>query len=364
MTPLDIYSFDAVGDGDADDTAAVLDWAAASNGWLALPPGRFRTSEPLPINLDTTPRVVLSGAGPGMTELIYTGSGDFFSGTRSADVSALGAPCGVDVQNLTFRTTEPGTAGAVKVELADGAPGSGSYEAMYRSCRNVRFLGLGDGAYWARGVEWKNSTFSVTENIVFRGLANSGRAVVFSGNRSAVVNTVRGLNGVSVEKLVDVVNPSMEGLRINDITGVGCKRGVEWLMTGTQRPMLHVSGFHFDLVNDGIGLNLNVVAPAISDGLIYLKDTSTGIALDGDSSHADFPMFSNVSMYGITSSSNKTGLRLKAGVKRARIGGLCFTDLQTGIAVETGATDCDRIPGAIKWNACTTQISGSLPVAT
>jgi len=356
---LDVYDFGAAGDGSTDDTAAIAAWmASVTDGSYDFPPGRFRTSAAYLFDLDTTPTLAITGAGESLTEIIYTGTGDFITAERTTGIASL---VGVIVDGITFTTTQAGTANALVLELDNASPSTGSYETLARRVSNCRFLPEGSGDYWGECIRWNNTTFGATENVTVRSDATtSGKCVVYGGTRSAVDNTIHNLKGVSVNTLVLVENDTQEGLYISQLVGVSILRGVDWQVTGTPAPALVVDGGHLNVKAGGYAFIIdNVNAPFFSNLTVYLDGASpTGFSLDNDISYAMNPSFSNVSVFGLGGSSNTTGLVVGAGVNRAIIGGISFNDLTTGMVLTGGMKDVTVTP-AVGFYNCTTNISES-----
>jgi hypothetical protein len=363
---LNLYDYGAVGDGATDDTAAIAAWMAdVTDGNYAFPPGRFRTSDDYFFDLDTTPALRITGAGESLTELIYTGTGDFITVERTTGAAAL---FGVIVDGITFTTSNAGTADALVLELDDAAPSSGSYETLARRVSNCRFMPEGAGDYWGECVRWNNTTYGTTENITVRSDATtSGKCVVYGGTRSAVDNTIHNLKGVSVNTLVLVENDTQEGLYISQLVGVSILRGVDWQVTGTPAPALVVDGGHLNVKAGGYAFIIdNVNAPFFSNLTVYLDGASpTAFSLDNDIAYAMNPSFSNVSVFGLGGSSSTTGLIIGAGVNRAVIGGISFNDLTTGMVLTGGMKDVLVTP-AVGFYNCTNNVteSGNIWVPT
>lgn len=356
--PTDPRWFGAIGDNSADNATAFASWIAVSAGWLVLPPGRFRTSGAISIDLDTTPTLTIQGASESLTELTYTGTGDFITVERTTGIASL---VGMIIEGITFVTTQAGTANAMVLELDNAAPSVGSYETLARRVSNCRFLPEGAGDYWGEAIRWNNTTFGTTENITVRGDATtSGNCVVYGGTRSAVDNIIHNLKGVSVDTLVLVENDTQEGLYISQLVGVSILRGVDWQVTGTPAPALVVDGGHLNVKAGGYAFLIdNVNAPFFSNLTVYLDGASpTGFSLDNDIAYAMNPSFSNVSVFGLGGSSNTTGLVVGAGVNRAVIGGISFNDLTTGMVLTGGMKDVTVTP-AVGFYNCTTNISES-----
>lgn len=350
--------FGAIGDNSSDNATAFASWIAVSSGRLVLPPGRFRTSGAISINLDTTPAFALLGAGESLTELTYTGTGDFITVKRATSVASL---VGVIIDGITFTATRAGTANALVLELDDAAPSVGSYETLARRVSNCRFLPEGTGDYWGECIRWNNTTFGTTENITVRSDATtSGICVVYGGTRSAVDNTIHNLKGVSVDTLVLVENQVQEGLYINQLVGVSILRGVDWQVSGTSAPALVVDGGHLNIKDGGFAFIIDRVnAPVFSNLTVYLGGAApTGFSIDGDLTYSLNPAFSNVNVYALGGSSNTTGLIIGADVNRAEIGGISFNDLTTGIVLTAGMKDVTVLPSVGFFN-CTTRISHS-----
>jgi hypothetical protein len=74
----DVRDFGAVGDGVADDTAAIEHALADGDGLLVFPRGEYRISRPIEIDLDRTRRTGIDGSG-GTARIVMTAAGPAFS---------------------------------------------------------------------------------------------------------------------------------------------------------------------------------------------------------------------------------------------------------------------------------------------
>lgn len=360
--PMSIFWFGATGDGVALDDAAFAGMMAVSGGWNVLPKGRFRFADAYVVDLDTVTNFGLVGAGETLTDVIYTGTGTFLTLQRGGLVGALAAHCGVLIDGITFRPTTTHQARCIKIELEDGAPSVGSYEALLRRISNCVFMGegvgSGIGAVWLNCIEWYNAAYSITENVFYRGLSGLGTMLLFSGTRSAVDHTVRNIKSISCEKIVEVTNEVVEGIFIDTISGVSVKYGVYWTGT-TPSPLLVVNSGHLNIIDGGAAIYLrDVTSPVISNLNIYLNGTSIGFDYDNDAVYAMCAQWSNCSINGITAVAGKTGVKLGAGVRFAAVGGLSMTALENGINVVAGATEVKLLP-SIDMAGVTNELIGS-----
>jgi hypothetical protein len=144
--------FDAVGDGVADDTAALTAFFAAATvngGYGEIPAGTYRFTTPLTITADTD-NWVIRGAGSQVVTLLYDGA------STTADILTMGngtAEIGlVGLKGFTLRSDTVMTAGiglhlrklvrsAIHDVVIDGQDGNGNL------WHGIRFNGL-DSVYW------------------------------------------------------------------------------------------------------------------------------------------------------------------------------------------------------------------------
>jgi hypothetical protein len=74
----DVRDFGAVGDGVADDTAAIHHALADGDGLVVFPRGEYRITRTIEIDLDRTRRTGIDGSG-GTARIVMTGAGPALS---------------------------------------------------------------------------------------------------------------------------------------------------------------------------------------------------------------------------------------------------------------------------------------------
>ena len=94
-TPVDVRGFGAVGDGKADDTAAIQKAVDAGVGLVQLPKGVYRITKPIVIELDKVGYTSISGGA--VAQIVMAGPGPAlkFVGThfKSADPAGFCEEC-------------------------------------------------------------------------------------------------------------------------------------------------------------------------------------------------------------------------------------------------------------------------------
>jgi hypothetical protein len=112
---LTVYDFGAVGDGQADDTAAVQRAVDSGRGDIHFPRGVYRLTRPIDIDLETSGPIGLSGTGTATIKMAGPGPAFRFRGTHFGTA----AP----------RTVQPGVWRHERSPLVDGLEIVGAHEA-------------------------------------------------------------------------------------------------------------------------------------------------------------------------------------------------------------------------------------------
>jgi hypothetical protein len=132
-----VRDYGAIGDGQADDTAAFLKAIAAKRGVVVVPRGKFRISQPLVVELDKTGYIAFEGHGVGQIIMAAAGPAIRFIGTH---VTGLAAP--QTVQNNVWENQRMPSVEGIEIvgahEEADGIEASGTMQLTITRTRISR----------------------------------------------------------------------------------------------------------------------------------------------------------------------------------------------------------------------------------
>ena len=133
-----VREFGAVGDGLADDTAAIQRAADAGPGALRFPPGRYRITRPIVVDLDAAGPITV--AADGTARLIMAGPGPAIRLAGTHQGTAAPATVKPEVWERQRMPTVDGLAIVGEHPEADGIEATGTMQAVITRChvRNVR----------------------------------------------------------------------------------------------------------------------------------------------------------------------------------------------------------------------------------
>lgn len=122
-----VRDFGAIGDGQADDTAAFLKAIAAKRGVVVVPRGKFRISQPLLVELDNIGYIAFEGHGVGQIIMAAAGPAIRFIGTH-----VTGSADPQTVQNNVWENQRMPSVEGIEIvgahEEADGIEASGTMQ--------------------------------------------------------------------------------------------------------------------------------------------------------------------------------------------------------------------------------------------
>jgi len=218
-TAFDVRSYGAVGDGVADDAAAIqaaLTAAGVSGGTVYLPPGIYRTTIALAVPAKVTVRGV-----PGAT-ILRPKAGNLTPYDAGGGVTWGGALVAVGVANVTIRdlTIDLATSGSFANGVELGYTGA-DVETQYATVTNLRVLGNpNQHSYqiWNRRARHSRIIANCIDGgdaaPTVAGVDHSGIEVFGATDIVIAWNTVLNLNGTGIGIFTNGPNGSAEGVLI------------------------------------------------------------------------------------------------------------------------------------------------------
>lgn len=314
--------FNAVGDGVADDSTAMVNWAAAcvsSKRQPYLPVGNFKCGSML--DFSGLGGLIL-GAGEGLSKITFTGSGAGLKCYPTTSAFGMFGLC-----NLTLVASGAVVTRGVDVQL----PNDGAYSNNFRTgFRNVELIGQ-SGGYFATGIRERNVSYSKRQSVKYWGSSEDAGAggAYYAGVAwdldTQVVSDDPAL-GLSLENIFDGCSVAFadtavkargfpEGLHFRDNNFAFVRKGIDAVaQSGTRQPFVSIMGNHINATEFCVLLDRFNQSQIIGNHLARPNGvhayTWDGIHLD-DSLYAIIT--SNIIVPEIVSipAGNTTGLRLE-----------------------------------------------------
>lgn len=278
---VSVKDFGAVGDGVADDTAAIQAALSSSRVSLYIPSGRYRITS----NLNRSGHTHLFGDGLGASVFVFNGtSGLIYSGGSGADHYDMKH---FVLERLAFESIGVNSGALLDAGWTDGIGGT-SKSIVIRDCE---FTGTDASGGFAHGIRLTNARNVRIDNVRVAG--DMDALPIASGNGLTLVGS--NPNGAPVEIFIDAfqvyfctngidVSGWVEGIYLNKSTFIACRRGLNVNIFPADKPLLIASGNHFATDLNGI-LCVGFVQTRISSNSFYCVNTSgstaayTGIVL-------------------------------------------------------------------------------------
>ena len=268
---VSVKDFGAVGDGVADDTAAIQAALNSSASAIYVPQGTYRVTS----NLTRSGNTLLYGDGQNASVLVMEGSASFVY--TGGDASSRWDTKQIYLEKLSFLVQGSSTKNVVDISYTGGA-GNTEKTAVIR---DVRIQGTGPSAAFGRAIRLKNATNAVIDSVTICGDADaapiiSGMGISMEGDAVSVGGNVVG--GAPVD--ITVVSTSIyfvqeaihlegwvEGVHINKCSLVAVRGGVYADSYG-HRPYISVMDSHISSSRYGV-FTSDFVQCDFSHNLIY-----------------------------------------------------------------------------------------------
>ena len=360
---VSVKDFGAVGDGVADDTAAIQNALTSSAVSIYFPAGRYKITA----NLNRSGHTYLYGDGLGASVLEFNGNFSFvYTGGPGGDNYDMKH---IALKNLAFECTVKNTEALFDATWTDGIGGTSKSIVI----ENCEFTGTSNSGGFAHGIRLTNARNVRIDN------------VRIAGDRDAApIESVNGLtlvggnpNGAPAEIFIDAlqvfycqngisISGWVEGLYVDKSSFIACYRGITTATTPLGRPLLVVTNSHFATSVQGI-LNTGFVQVKVCQNSFYCLDvdgtatlysgvqlSASGAKQDSLVSGNDFQaIFDPGSTYGIVIS-NDTGF-----LENTVVSDNTINAFDIGVQLDSGTTGVKVLDSNIFYNCGINNLSAS-----
>jgi hypothetical protein len=286
---VSVKDFGAVGDGVADDTAAIQAALSTAHVAIYMPAGRYKLTS----SLSRSGHTYLYGDGLGASVLEFNGNFGFvYTGGDGGDNYDMKH---IVLENLAFECTVKNTGALFDASWTDGIGGTSKSIAI----ENCEFTGTSSSGGFAHGIRLTNARNVRIDNVRIAG--DRDAAPVDSANGLTLVGG--NPNGAPAEIFIDAlqvfycqngvsISGWVEGLYIDKSSFIACYRGVSASTTPLGRPLLFVTNTHFATSVQGV-LNTGFVQVKICLNSFYCLDVDgtaslySGVQLNASGSKQD-----------------------------------------------------------------------------
>jgi hypothetical protein len=332
---VSVKDFGAVGDGVADDTAAIQ--AAVSSGakTVLFPAGRYLLTGAI----NATGAIALFGVGMASTILEWTtGNGFVFTG-----VAADNAP--VTITGMTLlKQPNPANGAAITVNnTAQISAGNIQNRTSPRLVvRDVAVKGSGTvfDSGWLSGIVCQSVLHALIDSYHFEGKTDATQSIIdtasainFSGAGSSVELVVR--NSWIFYAQSAITAADCEGLFVSGCNLIGVDVGVDFGATAPE-PQLNLIDNHIN-ANAACVLGVNLVQSTIAQNLLYARNSApanvVGVQLrDCETVNVDGNIFVD------TSNFNFDGVVFLTGVTSSNVRNNTFQLTTTSVWFQSGSS--------------------------
>lgn len=253
---------------------------------IYFPPGDYRISKGLAINLKPGAGISIQGAGADVTRLIFDRVDVGIEIEMPTDIDVRSNNPGVTLSDISLLAEK--RCGRAVVLRRDIDGGSGGIAA-----KTIRNVTIGASPYnhgiWQHGIYFDDVTFCTVTDVTCRQSHDESVAVTFTGSENPVDHYVSKLRvlggGCGIE-----VSGNTEGVYIDQSTFIATSTAVRWKTFGHE-PLLSFVNSHSNTKDYAIE-GYNLMQPQISGNLFYQQKPDfpwVGIKLDAD----------NAALYGL-----------------------------------------------------------------
>lgn len=291
-------------------------------------PGEFQIDHSLQLTKRMNEGGVrISGAGPGITKLVFSGEGTGIDVRLDTDIKNTSQEPSFRLEELSLVASgKCGT--AVEVMKRDPNTRGGTSPKLFS---NLVIEGAKGGS-WAAGIRATDTTFCSFRDITLRLPRVDAVGIWITGTTAPVDHHLSGIRVLSADTGIKV-GGNVEGVYIDQLTMIGVDVGIDWDTAGHE-PLLALSGSHISARVACVRAN-NILQPVITGNLLYQaggKQAWTGIDIITErATPYDLLQISNNTLHGNPNHTEpNTGISIMAG-SGGVINANVFSAVDTGI---------------------------------
>lgn len=296
LETVSVKDFGAIGDGVADDTAAVQLALLSGVASVYVPEGRYRITA----NITRDGNTLLHGDGLSVSVLVMEGTSSLlFDGGAAGDEFGTSA---LQIERLGFEVTGSTSKTVISAIWAAGIGGTSKTVTV----RDVQIVAGNAASTFGKALYLKNARNVLIDNMRILG-DRDGSPIdadfgidIFGDDDAAPVEIY--MRGVLAYYCVQPFNIAgwVEGVNFDQCAAINCRRGIKAVATTTSpRPWVRVSGCHINTDTAAIELT-NFVQFIVNGNLIYATDFDavsaaySAITVDGQNASMDSLITDNI----------------------------------------------------------------------
>lgn len=361
-----IHQFGGVGDGVTDDTAAIIDWLAASisQAFVALVGhGIFVSTSEVTNSLTGDQAVAIKGSGTGVSVLLVKSGGNGYTFNLPGNYSLFKTGPGrtaFAMEGVTVATTNALVGYGINL-LGNHVSGRPSAKTYFRDVE-VTSYNAASGQFFEIGIRLQNMSFCHFDSIrCYMGAGNTTSYGVHSfstgsGTGGGALNFIHptflwGARGVSVGDF-------QEGVYLSNPEFVGCVYGVYYSPTTITESGLHIMGGHFACTTANIFAN-RLFHFEIVGGLYF--DNSSGTFTHIELSNVNYYTITGNVFNGNGSGLASIGIRVVGQALQGNGGGGCCISgnhfARMGIGISKSSSSSYMKESSNTYVGCATRVS-------
>ena len=302
---VNVKDFGAVGNGVADDTAAIQAAvnSITSSGTVVFPSGNYYITNAITVTNKSISFIGASSASTKITLFNLSSSGAFVFTSNNNETA-------FSVSGFTF-LAKSNNAG-IAISSTFTVSSNVDYRTLNVNDVQIRYI-VGQG-YWTGGILNSGSKWSTLSKCYVQGPDVSSTAFGFKiVGTDNVEHRITDCSILGASKGLEI-GDSVEGVYIVNYSSVACQYGI-YAFTPTGEPLISITNFHIDSTICGLFLK-NTFQGKYSNGLIYCNQNAssayTFVHIEQTAQYlSSTNQFINIELNGTTNTTvNKTGIKI------------------------------------------------------